>query len=73
MKYSEKITAEFAPSTTTPCWSIYIASVMTAGGIYTEGHSYGTTRDEAISGASRNLAAKVERGVGSAYAVSYAK
>ncbi|MDE2106003.1 MAG: hypothetical protein KGL39_52760 [Patescibacteria group bacterium] len=73
MKYSEKITHESAPSNSTPCWSVYIAAVMANGGIYTEGHSYGKTRDEAVSGASHRLAEKVESGVGSATITHYAR
>jgi len=60
IKYSEKIT-EFALSQSTPCWSVYAAAQsVIRDGVYAEGHSYGVTRDEAVSGARRNLTKKLD-------------
>lgn len=59
IKYSEKIT-EFAPSESTPCWSVYVAAgAVGRDGNYAEGHSYGETRHDAIAAARRDLARKL--------------
>jgi len=61
MKYREQVTDVFAPTRATPCWSVYVAAVGPEGGIYTHGHAYGRTEDEATDWARRDLERKMRR------------